>query len=187
MMRVIEMNLYLLKPVQAIKKEHSVRQVRDEFFINHSDNCFISIGNEGAMKKYFSPSKRLFTEALLVWHDAKRLTDFHFCETNLLPELVELAGAYMENNADVKTRVNQNQLDVEYRRIDGQNVRLYATKGDSELVNAVVPEQEFFRSLLQTCKDYFLALAAYGTEQEYFQKKLIRLETFYDRYKKSYS
>ncbi|MGZ0052074.1 hypothetical protein [Brevibacillus gelatini] len=184
---MIDMNLYLLKPLQAIKKEHAIRQVHDEFFINHSDNCFISIGNEEVMKKYFSPSKRLFTEALLVWHDGKQLTDFHFCETNLLPELVELAGAYMEKNADVQTRINQSQLDVEYRRIDGQNVRLYATKGEDELVNAVVPEQEFFWSLLQTCEHYFLALAEYGTEKDHFHKKLMRLEKFYDRYKKSYA
>lgn len=153
-MRVIEMNLYLLKPVQAIKKSI----LSGKFAMSFSSTIQTTASSASATRsdeKYFSPSKRLFTEALLVWHDAKRLTDFHFCETNLLPELVELAGAYMENNADVKTRVNQNQLDVEYRRIDGQNVRLYATKGDSELVNAVVPEQEFFRSLCKRAKTIF--------------------------------
>ncbi|KMZ44115.1 MULTISPECIES: hypothetical protein [Bacillales] len=154
--------LYFAIEDHDVKKLFPNQEINDKLYIANAEKCFIHFHDNDRIRSTFDSNILSSAHAILINHNGKQITNFDFFDYRLIIQFLSLSKSYCMSKETVfkETLSAHRRIDFRLEKLTDNKLSIYAIKtGEffnepSEVViNAVLPEKEFFSALFSTFSD----------------------------------
>ncbi|MFC8685523.1 hypothetical protein [Brevibacillus porteri] len=190
-----DITLYFAIEDHDVKKMFPNQELNDKLYIANHEKCFIHFHDNDRIRSTFDSNILYSAHAILINHNGKQITNFDFFDYRLIIQFLFLCKNYCMSKETVfeDTLSAHRRYDFRLERLAGNMFSIYAVKAGefinepSEVViNAVLPEKEFFSALFSTFSDLINRLNSIWGDDRRLKKMVDVAKEFEETYQGIY-